>query len=373
MDPRPTEPDLAWNEVVALLRPDMKGDRWTNVRCIAREYAGLTASLALAALALDAWSTGAIGTAGFALAATPLIALVAAFQHRLSGLAHDASHGVLFPNRLANELASDLLLLFPLAAMTQKYRHAHLGHHRHVNDPERDPDWIRLQSSGPLAFPMSKREFLRRFVWDALRPPTLLRYLFGRARAANFDTAGSASPAGPRPEVYRGRVARCLRGAYWISMFSVIHLSNNWALFALFWVVPLLTFYPFWMQLREIAHHANALDAGDFTNSRVFDVHPLTRFAIFPYGQDFHLTHHLFDRIPHHRIARAHTTLLRYPPYRESVVVCRGYFARRSGTTGPSLLDLVSTPPSPRSAYAGPHRAAASAPRSSETRADVAS
>ena len=46
--------------------------------------------------------------------------LIAALQNRLSGLGHEACHYALFKNRLANELVSDLLCMFPLMAMTQR-------------------------------------------------------------------------------------------------------------------------------------------------------------------------------------------------------------------------------------------------------------
>jgi fatty acid desaturase len=135
--------------------------------------------------------------------------------------------------------------------------------------------------------------------------------------------------------------------------FSGIHVSGNWPIFFLFWVLPLLTFYPMLMQLREIAHHANAPDAGDLTNSRVFRVHPVLRFCVFPYGQDFHLTHHLFMSVPHFRIAEADRLLRRWPPYRDRVVVCQGYFFRRPGAEGPSLLELLARPaPQPLGAVA---------------------
>ena len=72
----------------------------------------------------------------------------AVFQHRLSGLGHEGSHYALFRNRLANELASDLLCMFPLMAMTQRFRVTHLAHHQYLNDPERDPDNARLHFDG---------------------------------------------------------------------------------------------------------------------------------------------------------------------------------------------------------------------------------
>lgn len=45
--------------------------------------------------------------------------------------------------------------------------------------------------------------------------------------------------------------------------------------------------------------------------------------------------------IPHYRIARADALLRRYPPYRETVEVCHGYFLPRFGTPGPTVLDVL--------------------------------
>lgn len=280
------------------------------------------------------------------MAAVGIVA-IAAFQHRLSGLAHDASHYTLFRNKLANELASDLLLMFPLMAMTQKFRNTHSGHHRFVNDPQRDPDLRRLQGDEDHPFPMPKPRFWFRYVVKGLWLPSLWAYLYGQAHNAN---AGSGDDTPEIRAVYRFRIGRMMRGCYWLSVLTIVHALHAWPIFLLFWVVPLLTAYPIFMQLREIAHHSNAPDDGDLTNSRVFRVNPLLNACVFPYGQDFHVTHHLFAMLPHYRMAEAHEILRRYPPYREQVVVCRGYFFRTIGTAGPSVLDVLSKAPGPVSA-----------------------
>ena len=165
----------------------------------------------------------------------------------------------------------------------------------------------------------------------------MLPYLFGRAKAANLS--GVAEPE--LRSVYRKKVARCLRGTYWLGLFTAIHALHVWPVFFLFWVVPLLTVYPFLMQLREIAHHSNAPDDGDLTNSRVFIINPILSAAVFPYGQAFHLTHHLFAMVPHYRVAKVHAVLMQNREYRERVVICQGYFFRTLGTSGPSVLDVL--------------------------------
>ncbi len=331
--------DLSWDDVHKAVVPLMRADNRTNISYILREYAALSVVLGCAIWSYSLWSHDHLATGRFVPIAVGLVAAVATLQHRLSGLAHDASHYVLFRNRLANELASDLLLMFPIVAMTQKYRSAHLGHHQYVNDPDRDPDLLRLNHPVPHEFPVSKLQFWVRYVIKGLWPPSMLSYLFGRAKAANLGGDQDLR------QVYRMRVARCMRGTYWLSVFTLIHATHTWPIFFLFWVLPLLTVYPLLMQLREIAHHCNAPDDGDLTNSRVFRVNPILAAAVFPYGQAFHLTHHLFAMVPHYRVASVHDLLQRYKPYREQAVICRGYFFRTIGTNGPSVLDSLARGP----------------------------
>lgn len=331
--------DLSWDEVHRALVPLMRVDNRTNVAYLLGEYAALTVLLGGAAWGYGAWARGVVPTGAFVPLALVVMFLIAAIQHRLSGLGHDASHYVLFRDKLANELVSDLFCMFPLMAMTQQFRATHLGHHRFVNDPERDPDVKRLNEPFPHHWPMSPGNFWRRFVIGALWPPYLLGYLWGQARNANVS--GGARMR----NVYRFRLGRCLRGCTWLSILTVVHATGSWPIFWLFWVVPLLTFYPFLMQLREIAHHSNAPDDGDLTNSRIFDVHPFWSACVFPYGQAHHVTHHLFAMLPHYRMAEAHAILMRYRPYRDQVVVCRGYFFRRWGTNGPTVLEVLARRP----------------------------
>ena len=93
------------------------------------------------------------------------IVLVGAGQHRLTTLAHEASHYVLFKHRLLNELASDFLCMFPMWSATHHYRLQHLAHHQFPNDPERDPDIAQMDASGHrFHFPMTPR----RFIWECV-------------------------------------------------------------------------------------------------------------------------------------------------------------------------------------------------------------
>ncbi len=109
------------------------------------------------------------------------IVLIGAGQHQLTGLAHEASHHILFRNRYWNDLASDLFCMFPLYSSTHHYRLQHIAHHQFVNDPDRDPDVSQLQTSGHwLSFPVSKAVFLKTLL-KQLWLPNLFRFMRIRA------------------------------------------------------------------------------------------------------------------------------------------------------------------------------------------------
>ncbi len=114
------------------------------------------------------------------------------------------------------------------------------------------------------------------------------------------------------------------------------------AYFWLFWVLPLFTSFPYYMLLRDLYQHANA-DDGKLTNSRVVFCHPILRWAMFIYGQDIHLTHHLYPAVPHYNLPRLHRLLVESnAEYARHVVECEGMLWNSSGK--PTLLDCMEVP-----------------------------
>lgn len=330
--------DLTWDEVYRRLVPLMRADHLTNLGWIALEWACIATALAACGSLYFGWTADRVSTAAFLPLAGLGILVIGALQHRLSGLGHDGSHFALFRHKLWNDLASDLFCMFPVYGLTHSFRLTHLRHHAHVNDPEKDPDVVRLNHPVPMHWPLSRLGFLKRYVLGAFHPVWLGGYLYGQGRNANLDTRGQIRT------LYPHRLAFWLRLGLWIASWLVCFRFGVQRIWLVFWVVPLLTSYGLLMQLREVAHHSNALDSGKFTNARVFHVNPIVRWAVFPYGQDLHLTHHLFGVIPHYNLERAHQILMRYRPYREQVVICQGMWWSPPGATAPTILDVLSWP-----------------------------
>lgn len=119
--------------------------------------------------------------------------------------------------------------------------------------------------------------------------------------------------------------------------------GTEWGVyFYLLWIMPLVTTFPYLMLLRDMFQHANA-DDGRLTNSRVAFPNPILRWAMFVYGQDLHLTHHLYPAVPHYRLQDLHQLLKdNSAEYAQHVVECDGAFINRTGR--PTLLDCMYLP-----------------------------
>ena len=128
----------------------------------------------------------------------------------------------------------------------------------------------------------------------------------------------------------------CLSALGWLGAATA---GRSTTYFLLLWVAPMGTSLSYFMLLRDVYQHTNA-DEGQLTNTRVFRADAFTRWAIFVYGQDMHVPHHLFPAIPHYRLPRLHRLLKeRHPDYAERVVECHGTFANATGL--PTILDTL--------------------------------
>ena len=152
----------------------------------------------------------------------------------------------------------------------------------------------------------------------------------------------------PFRQAYSPRVAGFLRMTYYTIL--LVALANvRWATGGrsavypiLLWLVPLETSFMFFMFLRDVYQHSNA-DDGRLTNSRVFFTDPFTRWAVFVYGQDMHIPHHLYPAVPHYRLRKLHELLKWvHSDYRAEVVETHGTFHDVQGR--PTILDEMTRP-----------------------------
>jgi len=133
--------ELSRREMYAKIRALCAPDNVTNWWVLAREW-GIYAAMVAGCL----WGYYAIVDAGHSrwwglLLYIPTVIAIALWpQTRLACLVHESSHYLLFKNRVLNDIMANLFVVFPFFGSVSNYRKGHWGHHRHVNDPEHDPD-----------------------------------------------------------------------------------------------------------------------------------------------------------------------------------------------------------------------------------------
>lgn len=137
-----------------------------------------------------------------------------------------------------------------------------------------------------------------------------------------------------------------------LSAVALAGYGDAWGYFGLLWIVPLFTTFPLFMILRQWVQHGNA-DRGRYTNTRVFLVGPLVRYAVFPFGMDYHLPHHLMASVPHYNLKRLHEIMLQDPEYAEKGVIVEGYFGDEDNANGrPTALGVLGPAHAPKAGEA---------------------
>lgn len=387
------------------LREFLTADNVTNWGHIARVYLIIGCTFAVA-VGFCEWSRGAgmafwWNVPVFFVA----ILIMGASQHQLAGAGHEAVHYALFRNRVLNELAGDWLCMFPILSSVHQFRLYHLAHHQHVNDPERDPDFAMLKASGHwLRFPVGKFTFVAKILRQ-LCLVELVKYMVVRLRfnsiGEDHGPGQGKTCKGPARlaialflgivaalAVLQGRVDPWIVGAVPLAAWAVVagvylRAPEAWfgqpeirrvvparytfvgqtavftlllaglgylqvrtgffalRYFAVLWYVPLVTSFPICMILRQLVQHGNG-DSGWLTNTRVFRMNPLVRYAVFPFGMDYHLPHHMYASVPHYRLRALHDFLLTRPAYASSCQVVDDYFfPTHRPPRNPTVLEVL--------------------------------
>ncbi|MEM6917103.1 MAG: fatty acid desaturase [Verrucomicrobiota bacterium] len=111
--------------------------------------------------------------------------------------------------------------------------------------------------------------------------------------------------------------------------------------FSLLWYASLLTTFPFFMILRQVVQHGNG-DRGWLTNTRVFRMSPPVRYAIFPFGMDYHLPHHMYASVPHYRLKGLHEFLMTIPDYEKHCQLVDDYIVPSSPSPrNPTVVEVL--------------------------------
>jgi fatty acid desaturase len=291
---------------IAQVRELSRRDPWRAALAIARQWAVIGAAGA-AAVYWGRWYLYPVA-----------IVVIATRQHALAVLMHDGAHRLLFADRRVNDLASDLLLAFPLFISTALYRKHHLAHHRWLNT-ERDPDF------NPAALERSTADWVRLFTGDALGLNLV-------------KTVGTLDQFSLLP-VLRGdrEAARAMGRAHRdlflgaLVLLAVVLVTTGWWLpYLLLWIVPMLTALSMILRLRDMAEHVGCEQEAGLGGTRSVLAGAVERALFSPCRVNYHLAHHLYPSVPFYRLDELHRRLMGIPGVRARARVSRSYLFGRS-------------------------------------------
>lgn len=218
---------------------------------------------------------------------------------------HECIHATAFRTRRLNQ-AVGFLVALPTLLNADFYRHFHMAHHKHCQDPDRDPE---LRPPPPD----SRAAYLLRIsglpYWRA-RIQQLVAMALGRFEA--FDFILESERAAVRRSVL------LMIAVYAAILVASIAAGSPAALY--FWILPVLLARPF-LQLYLLSEHTGcSADDDVLRNTR-------TTLALWPirlmmWNMPFHTAHHLYPQIPFHALPKAQALLAD-----SGMVTASGYLA----------------------------------------------
>jgi fatty acid desaturase len=205
---------------------------------------------------------------------------------------HESVHYTAFKSRRLN-LVVGWLASVPTLINATFYRLYHYAHHRHTQDPQRDPELV-----GPL--PQSLWQYaLRISGWGYYRGRV---EFFGRILRNDWSTMPYI------PERERGRVRRSVAAMLAIfiavlALWSWLDPAGPW----LFWIGPVALAQPILRAMLLAEHTLCTNDDDGLTNTRTTLTNALVHLV--HWNMAYHAEHHLYPSIPFHLLPQAHRAI----------------------------------------------------------------
>jgi len=123
------------------------------------------------------------------------IILLGGVQHRLGLMGHEASHNMIHPNGILNDLIAEWFCFFPVFGTLTQYRAKHLSHHLHTNVPDKDPNLAGTRAKKLYdRFPMPRPSFIYNYYLKFFWPPFVLYNLLDLFRVITIGSGLSPIP-----------------------------------------------------------------------------------------------------------------------------------------------------------------------------------
>lgn len=217
------------------------------------------------------------------------ILIIATRMRAMENLVHEASHNNLFSSAPLHQ-RFQFLYAFPVFRVLEDYRRSHMAHHKHLGDPQKDPDVVRLQDLGLDRLP-------ERPVWYLLGLP-MTGYLTYEYLTTTFR------------EFWGSPSSRVSKLVFWFAALLAVWWTATFREFAYYYLIPFLAVLPVTRYWAEIAEHLG-LDLREGFGSSRTNIGFLHMWLLNPLNDGYHAAHHLCGQIPFHLLPEAHDHLMK--------------------------------------------------------------
>ena len=239
----------------------------------------------IAVLGTLVWMVSSRYGIGWAL---PLIAVQGYFVAFLFMAVHETAHKTAFQSRALN-LAAGHLSSFAIALPYEYYCLFHWDHHRHTQDPDRDPELL----VGPV--PASDAHLALAYS-GLLQVAIRVRLMFRHALTGNVSVPWV-------PEHKRGIVvteARAYVAAYALLLLASLALHS--AILLWIWIVPLLFGQMILRPYLYAEHTGCERTRSAFQNTRTTITARFVKW--FAWNMPYHVEHHAYPSVPFHALPK---------------------------------------------------------------------
>ena len=206
-------------------------------------------------------------------------------------LQHEAIHFTPFKSVWLNQITS-LVIGFVLLNPAIWFRYFHLAHHRHTQDPAKDPE---LQGERPETLWQYIRQISGVPLWLGMSQ-TLWRNAVG-----NFDY-DYVPPRAHQKIIWEGRLTLA---AYFFAACASAYLGST--LLFWIWIVPIVLGQPF-LRLYLMAEHGRCPFVSNMLeNTRTTYTNRIVRFLA--WNMPYHAEHHALPSVPFHKLPELNALL----------------------------------------------------------------
>lgn len=204
------------------------------------------------------------------------IIIIASRQHALGVIAHEAIHWPKDRLQTVAIFTMKYLCAWPLLMHFDAFREIHLAHHRYLNS-DSDPDFVRNQPQDLYAADT---------LWG------MLRYALGLNRKREKGKRRGSSG------ILRIDISMAM---FWCAIIALMWMYGCMQLFLLYWVLPLFTWFIFFVRLRGIFEHTG-IERRVKRLTRSIRGNILSNFLFLPHAIGMHGEHHRNAQLPWYRL-----------------------------------------------------------------------